>query len=254
MEFEDEELRRRTGELAKSQDEAEIRKSTPRHLPGEDPSASSPQEVRHWVRVYRDLADFKRRLLSEVREEIRAGNESVAAELRHDERILDTERARIDLHLAFWTQKLDDQPPDPPAGPEMELDGGPDAARTPIGSIEELEAVLDRLAAAADDSSGYPPMVTLFAPGPRFLAVGVGGPYSVALWGDLTGGDGRIVRARGSAPVAGPLRFLHNGVPLEIPPDELITNEEAREAVRRFFEAPDDPPAGLTWGEATTPQ
>lgn len=103
-----EELLRQSKSLVRRQREAEA----PTHRigelqPGEDPTSDDPEDAEHWASVYRELVEFKSRLVDEVGEGIQRSTESaVRAELAHDKDQLSMELERLRIHFSFWKEKV----------------------------------------------------------------------------------------------------------------------------------------------------
>ena len=75
-------------------------------LPGENSLTKSPDDVRHWARVYRQLVDFKERVLGETYESMKKLDMDAVTEVaRTDATVLEAELARLKRRLEFWTQR-----------------------------------------------------------------------------------------------------------------------------------------------------
>jgi hypothetical protein len=77
-----------------------------RLLEGEDPSSHHRDDVDHWIRVYTELLQYKRDLLSTTRERLaiiepRAGEEIEKTDLR----VLSAEASRFEHRLGFWRRR-----------------------------------------------------------------------------------------------------------------------------------------------------
>jgi hypothetical protein len=77
-----------------------------RTLPGE-PITGTPEDIRHWVAVYRELYGFKRHLLTEVAEQMHKVTPEGAAELENDRKLLQRETDRVGRRLRHWEKELE---------------------------------------------------------------------------------------------------------------------------------------------------
>lgn len=103
-----EEFIRRSEALGRRQEELGGRKTRVDHMqPGEDPDRALPEEAAHWAAVYGELIEFKRELLAGIDGKARtAGDPAVGDELSQDRDILESELERLELHQAFWSERL----------------------------------------------------------------------------------------------------------------------------------------------------
>jgi len=78
-----------------------------RLLPGEDPGATNPEDVDHWIAVYRELLAYKDRLLAVTQETLsQIPDEPARREVAETDRVLITaERERFARRLGYWDQR-----------------------------------------------------------------------------------------------------------------------------------------------------
>jgi hypothetical protein len=78
-----------------------------RLLEGEDPDSQDPQDIRHWLKVYKELVDFKERLIATAVESLHEGIESEASrEIASTDLVtLRAELQRLRDRLDFWERK-----------------------------------------------------------------------------------------------------------------------------------------------------
>ena len=69
-------------------------------------SSGSFDDIKHWVKVYEELVDFKDKLLDEVHEQHTNVTDEGRAELKNDEKLLQNEAARLKRRLAYWKSQL----------------------------------------------------------------------------------------------------------------------------------------------------
>jgi DNA-binding response OmpR family regulator len=74
-------------------------------LEGEDPSTLFAEDARHWVNIYAQLLDFKRRILARVAAAMRDLPPEAAAEVEKDVELITAEVRRVEVRLAFWEQR-----------------------------------------------------------------------------------------------------------------------------------------------------
>lgn len=82
---------------------------TPHPLGGEDLDCEDPRDASHWVRVYSELVEFMEGLLEEQR--ARAIDDPADPALQADQlpaamRAMTLQARVLELHLAYWTQRL----------------------------------------------------------------------------------------------------------------------------------------------------
>ena len=79
-----------------------------RLLPGESSSLGSgdADDVRHWVKVYAELVNFKDKLLEELEVQGRRVSDEGRDEVKADEELLRPEAARLHRRLEFWRSRL----------------------------------------------------------------------------------------------------------------------------------------------------
>jgi hypothetical protein len=79
-----------------------------RLLPGEDPESTQLDDAEHWIKVYRELLEYKHRLL-EVTEEALSelADEPARREVAQTDRaVITAERERLARRLRFWDRRL----------------------------------------------------------------------------------------------------------------------------------------------------
>lgn len=108
--MESEDFIRKSEALGRRQEELGGRRTRVDHMqPGEDPNYAHPEEAEHWAAVYRELMNFKRELLGELERMTNTTDDpAVADELGQDRDILLAELERLELHHAFWMERLTD--------------------------------------------------------------------------------------------------------------------------------------------------
>jgi Immunity protein Imm1 len=101
------------------------------------------------------------------------------------------------------------------------------------GSLQELDALLDRLTAEAE--ADLPFTVALARGDGSTLSIGLGRPYSVL---DYVHGshDPPYFISRGDGEGRDPIAFVFGGEMTEFPPWSAIPVDDARKALRVFFE------------------
>ncbi|MDQ6636525.1 MAG: hypothetical protein M3Y62_01915 [Candidatus Dormibacteraeota bacterium] len=79
-----------------------------RLLPDEDPSSHDPDDARHWLEVYDELLDFKRKMLTIAEEALEGMRDKPARRevVDTDRRVLRAECDRFEKRLAFWRNRL----------------------------------------------------------------------------------------------------------------------------------------------------
>ena len=79
-----------------------------RLLPGEDPESTHPEDARHWVEVYRELLEYKDRLLAVTRATLSELPEEPARRevAETDQALISAERERLARRLRFWDRRL----------------------------------------------------------------------------------------------------------------------------------------------------
>lgn len=103
-----EEFIRKSEALGRRQEELGGRRTRIDHMqPGEDPDCALPEEAAHWTAVYGELIKFKREILAGVDRKTKAASDpAVGDELVQDRDILQSELERLELHLAYWSERL----------------------------------------------------------------------------------------------------------------------------------------------------
>jgi Immunity protein Imm1 len=113
-----------------------------------------------------------------------------------------------------------------------------------VGSVQELDALLDRLTVEAENDRPF--MVALAREDGSSLSIGLGSDESVASY--VSGSyDPPYYVSRGDPDRAEPIVF-HSGEMTEFPPWSAIPLEDARQAMRHFFETGELSP-GIDWAE-----
>lgn len=97
---------RQRDRLLHMQAELQSDRAKPRDLEGEDLESTHPEDAEHWVAVYQELCRFKRFLLASIRQESEFVDRAAKGELSRDDRALSVELERLELHLAFWKERL----------------------------------------------------------------------------------------------------------------------------------------------------
>jgi Immunity protein Imm1 len=101
-----------------------------------------------------------------------------------------------------------------------------------VGSVQELDALLDRLTVEAQNDRPF--MVALAREDGSTLSIGLGSDESVA--SSVSGSwDPPYYISRGDPGRAEPIAFHYSGEMTEFPPWSAIPVEDAREAMRHFF-------------------
>ena len=103
----------------------------------------------------------------------------------------------------------------------------------PVGSVEELDRLLDRLTDEA--LAGEPFIVTLGRDDESSLSIGLGRPRSVASYISPGLGPPHLL-SRGDGAHDGPLEFVFSGEITEYPPGSAVPADAARRALRVYFE------------------
>jgi DNA-binding response OmpR family regulator len=74
-------------------------------LEDEDPSTSFTEDARHWVTIYAQLVEFKRRLLDRVQSAMQGQGLERRAEMEREFELMKGELTRVESRLAFWQQR-----------------------------------------------------------------------------------------------------------------------------------------------------
>src|SRR5438105_4897456 len=79
-----------------------------RLLPGENPETTHAEDAEHWVEVYRELLEYKGRLLAVTQETLRQLPEEPARRevAETDQALINAERERFERRLGFWDRRL----------------------------------------------------------------------------------------------------------------------------------------------------
>jgi Immunity protein Imm1 len=102
----------------------------------------------------------------------------------------------------------------------------------PVGSVAELDALLDRL---TDEASEQPFIVTLGRDDDSSLSIGLGRSETVASYISPGLGPPHFL-SRGNGGHDGPVEFMFSGEVTEYPPESAIPVGAARKALRVYFE------------------
>src|SRR5579863_9332097 len=77
-----------------------------RLLPGEDERTPHMDDALHWMKVYSELLDFKRRLLIVTDERLVSMGDAARAEVEDtDLKVLQAEADRLERRFDFWTAR-----------------------------------------------------------------------------------------------------------------------------------------------------
>jgi hypothetical protein len=77
-----------------------------RLLPGEDERTPHMDDAMHWMKVYSELLDFKRRLLVVTDERLVSMGDAARAEVEEtDLKVLQAEADRLERRFDFWTAR-----------------------------------------------------------------------------------------------------------------------------------------------------
>lgn len=115
-----------------------------------------------------------------------------------------------------------------------------------VGSVQELDALLDRLTVEAEEAD-LPFVVALAREDGSTLSIGLGTEESVANY--VSGSfDPPYYVSRGDPDRAEPVKFVFSGEMTEYPPWSAIPVEAARAAMRHFFETGELSP-DVDWAE-----
>ncbi|MDQ6884211.1 MAG: hypothetical protein M3077_08260 [Candidatus Dormibacteraeota bacterium] len=80
-----------------------------RLLDGEDPDTLQVHDADHWIRVYRDLLEFKQRLLSSAQEMVPAMDVAARHEVGQTDMIaMDAEATKFQRRLEYWQARRDE--------------------------------------------------------------------------------------------------------------------------------------------------
>jgi Immunity protein Imm1 len=102
-----------------------------------------------------------------------------------------------------------------------------------VASVQELDALLDRITAEAE--ADLPMIAVLGREDGSTLSIGLGRPYSVLSFLDGSY-DPPYFISRGEEERSEPVAFVFSGEMSEFPPWSAIPTEQARESMRHFFE------------------
>ena len=115
-----------------------------------------------------------------------------------------------------------------------------------VGSVQELDALLDRITAEAE-AEDLPMLAVLGREDGSTLSIGLGHPYSVLSFVDGSHDPPYYISRRDEERTE-PVKFVFSGEMTEFPPWCAIPTEQAREAMRHFFETGELSPR-LDWAE-----
>jgi hypothetical protein len=77
-----------------------------RLLPGEDESSTHPDDALHWMKVYTELLEFKRSLLTVTEVKLVTMEGAARAEVEEtDLKVLLAEAERMDRRLHYWEER-----------------------------------------------------------------------------------------------------------------------------------------------------
>ena len=102
-----------------------------------------------------------------------------------------------------------------------------------VGSVQELDALLDRITAEAE-AADLPMIAVLGREDGSTLSIGLGRPYSMVNFVDGSH-DPPYFISRGEEERSERVAFVFSGEMSEFPPWSAIAVEDAREAMRHFF-------------------
>ena len=77
----------------------------PHSLSGEDLECDDPRDARHWIRVYTELVEFAHGLAQDGSSE-RDDDAPEVGYLHRDARAMTLQVRVLELHLAYWTDRL----------------------------------------------------------------------------------------------------------------------------------------------------
>jgi hypothetical protein len=77
-----------------------------RLLAGEDEATQHLDDAHHWIKVYTELLDFKRRILNTTEESVETMDPDASQEVTDtDLKALNAEALRFDRRLAYWRRR-----------------------------------------------------------------------------------------------------------------------------------------------------
>jgi hypothetical protein len=80
-----------------------------RLLEGEDEHTAYVDDAVHWTKVYAELLDFKRSLLTVAKQELPSMDDDAGSEVKEtDLKVLRAEAARFERRLDFWQERADE--------------------------------------------------------------------------------------------------------------------------------------------------
>ena len=71
-------------------------------MQGEDPFTADPRDARTWINIYRQLIDFKHRLLQQVEDELERMPKRLQPVVREDLAIIQEQLERYERRLEYW--------------------------------------------------------------------------------------------------------------------------------------------------------
>ncbi len=97
---------RESPDAAEASEAAQDAVEPDRLLPGEDERTPHMDDALHWMKVYSELLDFKRRLLVVTDERLVAMGDAARAEVEDtDLKVLKAEADRLERRFDFWTAR-----------------------------------------------------------------------------------------------------------------------------------------------------
>jgi hypothetical protein len=124
------------------------------------------------------------------------------------------------------------------------LEHGDGPREATVSTVDELDRLLDRIAAEAV-RTGRPELPTLYDDDGRSLAVGVGDRLSLLSWTDENTEDD-VVLSAGDEESDGEVKFFYGNQFSFFPRSALIPVEQARRAMREFLTT-GARPTGVRW-------
>ena len=93
-------------DAAEAADAAQEAVEPDRLLPGEDERTPHMDDALHWMKVYSELLDFKRRLLLVTDERLVTMGDAARAEVEEtDLKVIQAEADRLERRFDFWTAR-----------------------------------------------------------------------------------------------------------------------------------------------------
>lgn len=126
------------------------------------------------------------------------------------------------------------------------LEHGEGPQETTVADAETLGALLDQVEAEAERLN-RPSLPTLYDNKGRSLAIGVGGGMSVVVWHDDNDPDNGDLLSLGNSPIE-EVSFYYGNQYSFFPGSALVTNEDARRAMKEFIQS-GQRPSNIRWQE-----